>query len=69
MGIGNKKGPNTRAWSDRCTQSQDASGQPNPSGEAGPRIRALAQYLMTFTMVTIMYPSHLLIKWASRKWA
>ena len=49
--IGNKKGPETRAWSDRCTHSQDASGQPNPSLEAGPRIRALAlQYVMMFTM-------------------
>jgi hypothetical protein len=50
-GIGNKKGPKTRAWSDRCTLSQDASGQPNPSLEAEPRIRTLKlEYVMTFTM-------------------
>src|SRR5438876_11954759 len=31
-GIGNKKGPKTRAWFDRCTLfSGRASGQPNPS--------------------------------------
>jgi hypothetical protein len=70
--IGNKKAPKTRAWSDRCTHCQDASGQPNPSPEAGPRIRALAlEYVMTFTigLRTIMSPSHPLIKWASREWA
>jgi len=49
--IGNKKAPETRAWSDRCTHSQGASGQPNPSPEAGRRIRALAlEYVMMFTM-------------------
>jgi hypothetical protein len=46
-----KKGPKTRAWSDRCTHSQDASGQPNPSLEVGPRIRALTlEIVMMFTM-------------------
>src|SRR3984893_15332117 len=67
--IGNKKGPETRAWSDRCTHSQDASGQPNPSLEAGPRIRALAlKYVMTFTLgrPVVMSPSHRLIKRVSR---
>jgi hypothetical protein len=53
--IGNKKGPETRAWSDRYTHSQDASGQPNPSPEAGPRIRALAlEYVMTFTVSCLL---------------
>jgi len=68
--IGNKKGPETRAWSDRCTHSQDASGQPNPSPEAGPRIRDLAlEYVMTFTngLPVIMSPSHPFIKRVLKK--
>src|SRR5262245_54602634 len=64
-----KKPPKTRAWSDRCTHSQDASRQPSPSLEAEPRIRALTlEYVMTFTMgyCSNVCPSRLFIKWASR---
>jgi hypothetical protein len=56
--IGNKKAPKTRARSDRRTHSQDASGQPYPSPEAGLRIRALTlEYMMTFTIIIHMFVS------------
>src|SRR4030081_3200186 len=50
--IGNKKGPeNEGLVRSLHAFSGRASGQPNPSLEAGPRIRALAlEYVMTFTM-------------------
>jgi hypothetical protein len=50
--IGDKKGPRKRGPGPIAVRmSQDASGQPNPSLEAEPRIRALAlEYVMTLTM-------------------
>src|SRR5690349_6404909 len=62
-GIGNKKGPKTRAWSDRCTLSQDARQvNPIPLPEVGPRIRTLKlEYVMMFTITwshSASVPSH-----------
>jgi hypothetical protein len=64
-----QKRPRKRGPGPIAARIQDASGQPNPSLEAGPRIRAWAlQYVMTFTIScgAIIWQPPRIFKWISR---